>query len=76
MDKKNLEEVFIGVKPNLGHLRIFGFPIYFHVSKDKWRNMEATRKKGSFVGYYENSKAFYIYIYIYMVKGRSILAGI
>jgi hypothetical protein len=28
---KNLEEAFLGVKLEIGHLRIFGFPIYIHV---------------------------------------------
>ena len=29
------EEAFIGVKLEVGHLRIFGCPIYIHVPKDK-----------------------------------------
>ena len=31
----NLDEAFIGVNPEVGHLRIFGCPVYIHVPKDK-----------------------------------------
>ena len=45
LDKKTLKEVFTGVKPDIGHLMIFGCPVYLHVSKDKRNKLEATRKK-------------------------------
>jgi len=57
LDNKSPEEVFTGVKPNIGHIRIFGCQIYFHVPEDKRKTLEATKKKGTFVGYCENSKA-------------------
>jgi hypothetical protein len=56
------EEVFLGIKPEVGHLRIFGCPVYFHVSKEKRTNMEPRARKGFFVGYNENSKAYKIYV--------------
>jgi hypothetical protein len=28
---KTLKEAFSGVKPEIGHLRIFGCPVYIHV---------------------------------------------
>jgi hypothetical protein len=59
---KTPEEVFSGIKPKVGHLRIFGCPIYIHVPKEKRTNMEPSRKKGVFVGYNENSKAYRIYV--------------
>jgi len=62
LDNKTLEEVFTGVKLDIGHLRIFCCPIYFHVSKNKRSKLEATRRKCKFVGYSEDSKAFRIYI--------------
>jgi len=58
LDNKTPKEMFIGAKPDIGHLRIFGCPVYFHVPKDKRNKLEATKKKGAFVGYCENSKAF------------------
>jgi hypothetical protein len=29
------EEAFTGVKPEVGHFRIFGCPVYIHVPKEK-----------------------------------------
>ena len=57
-----LEESFIGVKPKVGHLRIFGCPVYIHVPKDKRKKLEPSGKKGTFVGYSESSKDYRIYI--------------
>jgi len=62
LDNKTPEEVFIGVKPDVSHLCIFGCPVYFHVPKDKRNKLETMGRKGTFIGYCENSKAFRIYI--------------
>jgi hypothetical protein len=58
LKEKTPEEVFSGIKPKVGHLRIFGCPVYIHVPKEKRTKMEPSRKKGVFVGYSENSKAY------------------
>jgi hypothetical protein len=57
-----LEEAFIGVKPKVGHFKIFGCPIYFHVPKEKRTKRDPSGKKGTFVGYNESLKAYQIYI--------------
>ena len=54
--------MFTGVKPVVGHLRIFGFPVYIHVPKEKISKLEPSRKKGIFVGYNETLKAYQIYV--------------
>jgi hypothetical protein len=59
---KTPEEVFSGIKPEVGHLRIFGCSVYIHVPKEKRTKMEPSGKKGVFVGYSENSKAYMIYV--------------
>lgn len=59
---KTPEEAFNGVKPEVRHLRIFGFPVYIHVPKDKRMKMEPYGRKGMFVGYSETSKAYHIYV--------------
>jgi hypothetical protein len=59
---KTPEEVFSGIKPEVGHLRIFGCPVYIHVPKEKRTKMEPLGKKGVLVGYNENSKAYKIYV--------------
>jgi hypothetical protein len=55
---KTLEEAFSGVKPEIGHLRIFGCPVYIHVPVEKRMKLEPSGQKGIFVGYNETSKAY------------------
>ena len=50
------------MKPAVGHLRIFGCPVYIHVPKEKRSKLEPFSKKGIFVGYSETSKAYRIYV--------------
>jgi hypothetical protein len=57
---KTSEEAFTDVKSEVGHLRIFGCPVYIHVPKEKRTKMEPSRKKGMFVGYNETWKAYRI----------------
>jgi hypothetical protein len=61
LKEKTHEEVFSGIKPEVGNLRIFGCPVYIHVPKEKRTKMEPSGKKGAFVGYSENSKDYKIY---------------
>jgi len=35
-----LEETFTGVKPKIGHFRIFSYPIYIHVLVEKRTRLE------------------------------------
>jgi hypothetical protein len=62
LEDKTPEEAFTGVKPEIGHLRIFGCPVYIHVPKEKRTKLEPSGRKGMFVGYNETSKAYRIYI--------------
>jgi hypothetical protein len=50
------------VKPEIGHFRIFGCPVYLHVPKEKRSKLEPLGRKGTFVGYSESSKDYRIYI--------------
>jgi hypothetical protein len=59
---KTPTKVFSGIKPKVGHLRIFGCPVYIHVPKENRTKMEPSGKKGVFWGYNENSKAYRIYV--------------
>jgi hypothetical protein len=56
------EEDFTGVKPKVGHFKIFGYPVYFHVPKEKITKLDPSGRKSTFVGYNESSKAYRIYI--------------
>ena len=59
---KTLEEMYTGKKPEASHLKIFGFPIYVHILKEKRTKLDPYGKKGIFVRYCEVTKAFRIYI--------------
>jgi hypothetical protein len=50
------------VKHEVGHLGIFGCPVYIHVPKEKRTKLDPSSRKGTFVGYSESSKAYRIYI--------------
>jgi hypothetical protein len=56
------EEDFSGKKPSVEYLRIFGYPVYIHVPKDKRKKLEPLGKKGILVGYSETSKAYKMYV--------------
>jgi hypothetical protein len=49
-------------KPDVIHLKIFGFPGFVHIPKERRTKLDPSGKKGIFVGYCEVSKAFRIYI--------------
>ena len=51
LDNKTPEEDFLGVKPEVSHMRIFGFPVYIHIPKDKRTKLDPSGRKGIFVGY-------------------------
>ena len=59
---KTPKEAFIGVEPDINHMRIFGCSVYIHISKEKISKIEHSGKNRTFVGYSETSKAYYIYI--------------
>jgi hypothetical protein len=56
------EEAFTRVKHEVGHFKIFGCPIYFHVPKENRTKLDPSGRKGTFVGYNESLKAYHIYI--------------
>lgn len=62
LNNKTPEKVFTSKSPEVSHLKIFGCHIYFHVVKEKMNKLEASSKKGMFVGYCDNSKAYIIYV--------------
>ena len=61
LKKKTLEEVFSGKKLEVIHLRIFGCPVYIHITKEKRTKSYPLGREGIFVGYFENTKAYRIY---------------
>jgi hypothetical protein len=59
---KTTEQMFSRKKLEVRHLKIFGYPMFVHILKEKRTNLDPSGKKGIFVGYDEVSKAFKIYI--------------
>ena len=62
LGNKTPEEMFTGENPEVSHLKIFGCLVYLHVPKEKRSVLDSSRKKGIFVGYSEQSKAYRFYI--------------
>ena len=62
MGNKTPEEIFTGKKPEVSHLRIFGFLTYSHVPSERRTKFESRARRDIFVGYDETSKAFRIYL--------------
>ena len=54
--------MFTSEKPEVSHLKTFGCVVYLHVPKEKRSKLDPSRKKGIFVGYSDQSKAYKIYI--------------
>jgi hypothetical protein len=64
MGDKNPKEVFIGVNSEIGHLSIFGFPIYIHVPIENRTKMDLLQEKDMFVGYNETYKYYRIFLQV------------
>ena len=45
LENKTPEEVFFGKKPEVSHLRIFGYPVYIHIPKEKRTKLDPSRKR-------------------------------
>ena len=50
---KTPEEAYSGKSSVVGHFKIFGSLVYFHVNKDERKKLELTLELGIFVGYTE-----------------------
>ena len=55
------EEAFSGKKLDISHLKIFGSPVYIHVTKDARKKLEPIAKVGIFVGYTETPHNYRVY---------------
>ena len=61
LENKTPEEVFFRKKLEVIHLRIFSYPVYIHILKEKRTKLDPSGKKGIFVGYFEILKDYRIY---------------
>lgn len=51
-------EMWIGKKPFVSHLRVFGYEAYVHVPKEKWTKMDPKVDKCIFIGYDDKVKGY------------------
>ena len=56
------EEAFSSKRPDISHLRIFGSPVYMHVTKDVRRKLDPTAEVGIFVGYTDTPHNYRVYL--------------
>ena len=47
-EKKTPKEVFSSKKPEVSHLRIFSYPVYIHIPKEKRTKLDPSEKKSIF----------------------------
>ena len=65
LENKTPKKDFSGEKPEVNHLRIFGFPVYIHIPKEKRTKLYPSWKKGIFIGYNDTSNSYQIYFLIF-----------
>jgi len=53
-----LEEMFLGEKLNVNHLRFFGYVAYVHIPKEKQNKLESRTLKCLFLGYDDQTKGY------------------
>ena len=56
------DEAFTGMKPDISHLKIFGSPVYIHVTKDARKKLELTTEVEIFLGYTETPHNYCVYL--------------
>jgi hypothetical protein len=61
LEDKTPEEAFIGMRPEIGHLRSFGCPVYIHIPVEKRTKLHPSGERGILVGYSEDSKAYRVF---------------
>jgi hypothetical protein len=61
MDAKTPQKVWIGQKPSLTHLKVFGCEAYVHVSKENRSKLDKNVEKCMFIGYKYGLKGYKIW---------------
>ena len=61
LDNKTSKEYLSREKLEVNHFRIFGYPMYIHIRKEKRTKLNPSGRKGIFIGYNDTSKVYRIY---------------
>ena len=59
---KTPKEAYSHKRPDVGHFKIFGSSIHFHVTKDAQKKLELTTELGIFVGYNDTPHNYQVYL--------------
>jgi hypothetical protein len=59
---KTPKKAFTSSRPGIGHLRIFGCPIYIHIPVEMRTKLQPSRERGIFVSNNEDSKAYRVFL--------------
>jgi hypothetical protein len=62
LGKQTPEETFLGTRPGVSHLRIWGSVCYYHVPSEMMTKLDPMAIKGILVGYNKVFKAYRIYV--------------
>eukprot|EP00253_Pinus_taeda_P033137 PITA_33137 len=62
LEMKTPEEAYSNKGSDVGHFRIFGSSVYFHVTKDAWNKLEPTTEFWIFVGYTDTPQNSQVYM--------------
>lgn len=55
---KTPEEMWIGQKPKVSHMRTFGYETMVHLPREKRKKLDSKSQKLIVIGYCENSKGY------------------
>ena len=55
-------EDFLGKRPNVSHFRIFGSPVFCHVTKDARKKLDPTTELGILVGYIDTPHNYQVFL--------------
>ena len=58
LEDKTPQELWIGKKPSLSHLKVFGCDAYVHVPKEKGTKLDSKSEKCIFIGYKDGLKGY------------------
>jgi hypothetical protein len=56
LENNTPKDMFSGENLEFNHFRIFGFPVFVHVPKEKMTKLDPFIRKGIFFGYSDTSK--------------------
>ena len=59
---KTPKEAYTSKRPDVGHFRIFGSSVYFHLTKDARKQLEPIAELGIFVGYTDTPHNYRVYL--------------